>query len=252
MWKELKGLFRRESLCNEAFKEALAMLEASREMFLDAVPSLWKEGPLDVNIYTRDRQINKYERSVRRKIVTHLAVSNNPDANMALVLTSIVVDIERIGDYTKNIVELAAETNEAFDAGALEQDIRGIERTVTGMFGDIIPALQNHDIDRARKIIADHEELTDLVETRLRDLATGAALAEDSGAAVIAALYLRYLKRISAHIKNVATSVVNPYYRIGFREKGTYKSRPEDLEDDRERDHDADDDEDRDDEDEED
>jgi phosphate uptake regulator len=42
---------------------------------------------------------------------------------------------------------------------------------------------------------------------------------DDSGEAVTAALYLRYLKRVSAHIKNVATSVVNPYYRIGFREK---------------------------------
>ena len=33
------------------------------------------------------------------------------------------------------------------------------------------------------------------------------------------AIYLRYLKRVSAHLKNVATSVVNPYHRIGFREK---------------------------------
>jgi hypothetical protein len=32
-------------------------------------------------------------------------------------------------------------------------------------------------------------------------------------------LYLRYLKRMSAHVKNVATSIVNPFHRIGFREK---------------------------------
>jgi hypothetical protein len=30
---------------------------------------------------------------------------------------------------------------------------------------------------------------------------------------------MRYLKRVSAHLKNVASSVVNPYHRIGFREK---------------------------------
>lgn len=233
MWKELKGLFRRESLCDEAFKEALAMLDASRGMFLDAVSSLWKEGPLDVNIYARDQQINKYERSVRRKIVTHLAIRSNPDANMALVLTSIVIDIERIGDYTKNIIELAAETHEAFHAGALEAEIRVIERTVTGMFADIIPALQNNDMEKARKIIADHEELADMVESRLRDLVTGDALSEDSGAAVISALYLRYLKRISAHLKNVATSVVNPYHRIGFREKASRWGGLEESDDDR-------------------
>ena len=39
------------------------------------------------------------------------------------------------------------------------------------------------------------------------------------------ALYLRYLKRVSAHIKNVATSVVNPYHRIGYREKGVKRAK---------------------------
>jgi hypothetical protein len=29
---------------------------------------------------------------------------------------------------------------------------------------------------------------------------------------------------VSAHLKNVATSVVNPYHRIGFREKGDESS----------------------------
>ena len=33
------------------------------------------------------------------------------------------------------------------------------------------------------------------------------------------ALYIRFLKRISAHLMNIASSVVNPFDRIGFREK---------------------------------
>ena len=35
--------------------------------------------------------------------------------------------------------------------------------------------------------------------------------------AVIAALASRYTKRISAHLSNLASSVVNPFDRIGFR-----------------------------------
>jgi hypothetical protein len=34
---------------------------------------------------------------------------------------------------------------------------------------------------------------------------------------VTTVLYLRYLKRVSAHLKNIASSVVNPFDRIGFR-----------------------------------
>ena len=35
--------------------------------------------------------------------------------------------------------------------------------------------------------------------------------------AVTTALYVRFLKRISAHLMNIASSVVNPFDRIGFR-----------------------------------
>ena len=37
--------------------------------------------------------------------------------------------------------------------------------------------------------------------------------------AVSLGLYARYLKRISAHLNNMITTVVNPFERIGFRAK---------------------------------
>jgi phosphate uptake regulator len=219
MWKELMGLFRRDSLCEEAFQECLIMLRTSKSMFDDAVAALRTEGTLDVDIYERDRKINRFERQVRRNIVTHLAVSTNPDITGALVLTAIVIDIERIGDYTKNVVELAATHHDVFTGGELEEEIRNVETTVARLFENLIPALEESDSDLARGIIGDHQMVADTVEEYIRDLVTGKVLQSNSGEAVTAALYLRYLKRVSAHLKNVATSVINPYYRIGFREK---------------------------------
>ena len=219
MWKEILQLFKKDSLCEEAFDEAVVMLEESKTMFDAALASLRKEGQLEFDIYKRDKQINKYERSVRRKILSHLAISTNPDANMALVLTAVVVDIERIGDYTKNIVELAAECEDAFTAGEIDVEVIAIEKDLSSMFERIIPALRNSDMEAGRVIYTDHEALNESIENGLGQLMAGKVFASDSGAAVRTALYLRYLKRISAHLKNVATSVVNPYYRIGFREK---------------------------------
>jgi len=233
MWKEIRQLFQKETLCDEAFREALAMLEASESMFCDAVASLRSEGALDyaatcsspadstagLDIYERDRLINKSEREIRRKIVTHLAISTSPDANMALVLTAIVIDIERIGDITKNIVELAADIEHAFDGGEIEKDVSAVESTVSRMYETILPALQEGDEEKARQIIEDHKRVTFTVEENLMKLVTGLVLTDNSAVAATATLYLRYLKRISAHLKNIATSIVNPYYRIGFREK---------------------------------
>ena len=139
--------------------------------------------------------------------------------NMGLVLTAIVVDIERIGDYTKNIMELAVALEAPFDGLELDDDVQEVERTVTGMFEDVIPALRHSDETRARRAMEAHLRVAEVVERDILLLRDSRVLAGHSGHAVTVALYLRFLKRVSAHLKNVATSVVNPYYRIGFREK---------------------------------
>jgi phosphate uptake regulator len=219
MWKDILSLFKGGGLLQEAFDEALLMLKTSHGMYRDSVAALRKDGPLVDDIYQRDKQLNKYERSVRRKIVTHMSVSSRPDINMGLVLTAIVIDIERIGDYTKNIVELAMGQREPFDGHELNDDVLELERVVDGMFDDALLALEESDEDRARQIIGAHGQVATMVERDIQLLLDRVAMAGQSGAAVTTALYLRYLKRVGAHLKNVATSVVNPYHRIGFREK---------------------------------
>jgi len=219
MWKKILAGLKGDGLNQQAFDEALLMLKASREMHRDAVAALHEKGILVTDIYERDRQLNRYERSVRRKILTHFSVSPTPDINLGLVLTSIVIDIERIGDYTKNIVELAVALPEVFDGGELHDEILALEKSLDTMFDDILPALETSDVEMAREIFNEHKNVSARVERGLQLLRSDQVLAGQSGKAVTAALYLRYLKRVSAHLKNMATSVLNPYYRIGFKEK---------------------------------
>ena len=224
MWKEIVTLFRSRGPLQEAYDEAILMLRASHDMFALAVNQLHAEGALESDIYKRDRQLNKYERSVRRKIVTHMSVSSKPDINLGLVLTAIVIDIERIGDYTKNIVEVAGVVPGPFDGLELHGEVAEIEKSMARMFDDIVPALEGPDEAKARAIIGSHAIIASRVDDQVRALSASEALSGRAGHAVTVALYLRYLKRVSAHLKNVATSVVNPYYRIGFREKGSSPS----------------------------
>ncbi len=225
MWKQIITLFRKAGPCQEAFDEALVMLKKSHGMFHDAVASLHDKGHLVDDIYERDRQLNEYERSVRRKIVTHFSVSQRPDVNMGLILTAIVVDIERVGDYAKNISELAVGLEGPLDTMELADHVREFEEILDGMFSDLVVALEKSDDAKARSIMDRYKYLSDTVEEDLRLLREGKALAGNSARAVLTALYLRYLKRMAAHLKNVATSVVNPYHRIGFREKAESEAR---------------------------
>jgi hypothetical protein len=41
----------------------------------------------------------------------------------------------------------------------------------------------------------------------------------ETNSMVAVALYTRSLKRIYGHLRNIVTSVVNPFHRIGFKHK---------------------------------
>lgn len=214
-------MFKRESLCDQAFKASLFMLKSDREMFQEAIKSLRERdtNEMKIDIYAKDKEINRFEREVRRLMVTHLAVSSNPDINLALILTSIIIDIERIGDFTKNIIELAKAHPQRFHGGECEEILSGVEKTVSDNFDRVITALEQMDIELAREVMGEHVGVAHVVDKLLSDLIENKMLPQESGRAVTCALYVRYLKRISAHLKNIATGLVNPFDRIGFREK---------------------------------
>ena len=220
MFKQFFELFRKDNLLQQAYDRSLEMLEADREMFLAAASSLREhdDARIELDIYAKDQLINAYEREVRRKVLTHLALSSSSSIAAGLALVSIVVDIERIGDLTKNIVDLALNHPGKLTCGTLEEDIRKIETTVKTMFTLLIEALPNGDEGKAKEVMSEHwwiarrsdEILNVLIKRNEPDLVCNEAVAT--------ALYVRFLKRISAHLMNIASSVVNPFDRIGFRD----------------------------------
>ena len=219
MLKDFLELFRKENLLKQAFARSQEMLEADREMFLAAIRSLrhHDDARIDIDIYAKDQLINAYEREVRRKVLTHLSVSSSRNILPGLMLVSIVIDIERIGDLTKNIVELALLHPGKLSCGHHEADVRNIETTVQTMFTLLIEAMPSADVEMAKEVMAEHWWIA-----RRSDEILGALIGhEDPGLpcneAVTTALYVRFLKRISAHLMNIASSVVNPFDRIGFR-----------------------------------
>ena len=220
MFKQFFELFRKDNMLQQAYDRSLEMLEADREMFLAAASSLREhnDARIGLDIYAKDQMINAYEREVRRKVLTHLALTSSKSIAAGLALVSIVIDIERIGDLTKNIVDLALRHPGKLHCGTMEPDVRKIETTVKTMFTLLIEALPKGDEDKAKEVMSEHWWIARRADEIL------AALIERTDPnlicceAVTAALYVRFLKRISAHLMNIASSVVNPFDRIGFRE----------------------------------
>ena len=197
------------------------MLEIVREMFNSSTNSLrnpkTEEHPL--NIYEMDKKINHFERDVRRKIMTHLTVNPQQDLSSGLVLVSVVIDIERMGDYTKNIYDLAVKYPEKLSTGKYEDAISKMEDDVKNYLNQTIDAFKNQDIELGRKLMEEYKTDISSVSNEIVNEVVASKDSElSAGQASALCLYLRYLKRISAHSRNLVSSIVNPFERIGYPE----------------------------------
>ena len=225
MFNKFKELFSSENLLDLAFNTTLTMLESDFKMYEASKKALREtdSAELPFNIKKMDRQINKYEREVRRNVLTHLTIAGTQNIVPGLVLVSIVIDVERIGDYTKNIWELATMHPQRLHAGPYEEDITYLEEVVKETFPTVIHVLKEQDVKQASSILGREEKTGKTAErvvfSLIKEQGKGLPVAD----AVSLALYARHLKRINAHLTNIASAIVNPFPRIGFREKKSKK-----------------------------
>lgn len=221
MFKEILNLLRRDNLLGQALEECHEMLGLCDTMVHSAIDSLRNLDTAypDVDVHKLDKKLNSFERDVRRKIVTHLALGNRADTSSGLALISIVIDIERIGDYSKNIVDLARSHSARLHAGEFETQVVAIEQATLGLFSRTIVSFRSGDVEEARTIMKAYK--TDVsarwAEVEKRLVAGDTALSVSD--AVTLALYGRFLKRITAHSRNLVSSIVNPVDRIGYKER---------------------------------
>lgn len=220
MWKELMDLWKSDNLLKQALDQSYKMLEIDYEMFREAVQSL-RHTDTDVDEETRkkDKIVNQYERDVRRKVLTHLTVKGIGDLPAGLVLTTIIIDIERIGDYTKNILDLAGLHVPKLQGGDLIDELVLVEKSVEDMFAQSITCFKTNDEKLALKLMEETRNIGKTCDEIIGRLIKEEHPSLSIGDAVAMALYLRYLKRINAHLRNITSSVVNPFDRIGYKFK---------------------------------
>ena len=196
------------SISNDIFVQSIQYFNSGEN--IDAVKALKKE----------DQTINDYYQLVRRKVLTHYSIDKPPvETSGGLTLVNMVVDIERIGDYCKNISDLTLMRDGPMDFGELSDDIKSIEQEVESRFIKTIQAIENQDEALAENLLNNYKKMVTKVSDRIvKDIASGRIQFPDSSQGASIALYSRYLKRIGAHLKNITSTIVNPYDKIGYNQ----------------------------------
>jgi phosphate uptake regulator len=159
-----------------------------------------------------DRQINRAQQEVRRALLIHASVVGAMDLPLTLAYMSVVKDVERAGDYAKNLYDIA-KYGADFSAAADREELEGYCEAVGRLLDEAAAVFEDRDIERANELVAKADTFLDEYDDHVTAMVYSEGSAFD---AVTRALYYRYLKRITAHVMNLMTSLTLPVDQLDY------------------------------------
>ena len=220
IFKELINIWKSDDLLSQAWDESIEMLRFSEKIFdksIEAIHSNKSKKEIKV-LKQKDKLINDFQQSVRRKVLTHFSVKrNNENIASGLNLIDIVVDAERIGDYCKNISDLSLLLDSELNCEPISDQIQKIEESVSLRFDKTLEGIEKQDELLAKKLLETYKKIvTDISDNIVDGIISNKIQINNTSQSASLVLYARYLKRIGAHLKNITTTIVNPYDKVGY------------------------------------
>lgn len=229
MLRELLSAWRKRDALVQMFEDFDQMLEHTHWMFGQAVGVFFSRidwQAVQEPLYQRDQEVNRLEQSIRAEIVKHLTLRREANLAACLVLMSVVKDAERIGDYCKNVFEVGKFYEREHTSPRHLEPLEEIRGETEQLFQMTQEAFSQSDVDRAREVQVAFGKLGRKCDRLIRDLLRErASLPTDE--AVAYGLLARHLKRIGAHLSNIATAVVAPVHRLDYMDEPGPGPKPE-------------------------
>lgn len=159
-----------------------------------------------------DQEINAAQQQVRRALVMHASVSPTVDIGDTLAYMSVVKDVERVGDYSKNLYDLA-KFGADFSTAPDREYLADYRDRVGQLIDDATVVFQHRDSEGAQRLIDKADVFLDEYDANVKTAFKSEGPAAD---AVARTLYFRFLKRITAHVMNLMTALVVPLHRLDY------------------------------------
>ncbi|MBN1586246.1 MAG: hypothetical protein JW937_02315 [Candidatus Omnitrophica bacterium] len=216
MLKNLIAFWKGKEFLSQVLGDFDSMLRDGEVMFTEAYRKLHgKETSADLKdrIYSLDREINRLEREIRRRIVEHLSLQPGVDVPACLVLMSVVKDAERLGDYCKNLYEVTELLEKPLSPELLKDYFENTDQELPALFLKAREAFIKSDERAAHEIIQLERTIIKRCDKVIHRLAKSNL---ETNEAVCMTLLARHLKRLAAHLANITSSVVVPISSLDF------------------------------------
>jgi phosphate transport system protein len=220
MLKEFLSLFRSGEPLQAMTDNFSKMLELSLELVKEGGNAFFSPGIAAEQVQAierRDVEINKLERKIRKQVVVHLSLANNAvDLPHCLVLMSLVKDVERIGDYAKELAGLRKMWPGPLPDDELCSALASLRAQVEADLAAASSAFTHADREAAVSLIRKWRELAERADGLIRKIADSAHSART---AVKLALASRFYGRIAGHVLNLLSGVVMPLHRLDYHDE---------------------------------
>ncbi len=214
MFRKFLEMLRKGDLMTQALEDSYKMFEESVSLFETVSEAFFgKEYPEGFDVYSEDRRLNNMERGIRRKILEHLSINPRQDIVGALVLTTVIVHMERIGDYSKNIHELVTKKNYTTDCKYYNRS-EVLTRKLIPTCRRAVEVYRKGGAEEAKLLIEELHDLKQEFDRNIDEIMEEKDITVKN--AIIFSLFFRYLKRVTAHTMDILTSVWQPFDLIDF------------------------------------
>lgn len=216
MFKNLLQFWKGKTFLTEVLEEFKTMLDETQKMFDSVCKRLIyneQEPGLKDRIYAIDKNVNRLQRNIRKRIVEHLSMQPSVDVSTSLLLMSVVKDAERLGDYAKNLFEVTRYLQKPIDKDTYRELFNSMEKEILDLFQKTKEAFMESDETKATLSWQYESKITKRCDEVVEKLARGNLSTNE---AVCLVLIARYFKRITAHLSNIATSVVLPLSELDY------------------------------------
>lgn len=221
MLKEIARAWRNGGLMKEVIRELADMIADTEHVYIRAWDVCLGKSPsaeIEAPLRERDKQVNRRERHIRRKLVEHATLNPGQDIAGCLAVMNMAKDAERIGDLSKDIFRLGAQLE-----GRI-RDLKYFDRMDEASQAILseFPLLQRAVRDSDDKATDQLFEVYEAVKPKLKGLMNDILSDADQPAqhASAGALLCHLLLRINAHCGNAASGVAFSVENIDFVKRG--------------------------------
>ena len=175
-------------------------------------------------IYELDIEVNQLERLIRKRIVAHLSIpGSRVDVPYCLLLIGLAKDVERLGDYAKNLSELVDIRSAPLPDDEVGAELREIRRGVEAVFQAASDILDASNREQALRMIQQGRDIAHRCDALFPRIGRAGYDGETTTVLVLAT---RFYKRIGGHVMNILSSVVMPLHKVDYYDEDELGEEP--------------------------